>query len=187
MIYLDFATGFNLPPYWLNHPQVVQRFSPSTDVDPELRGELLNVPHACPLSIWVADEGIWWDLPIEPVVSISGKNIIARRNVLKQGSTERARGTIKEVWSQDDYEITIAGLLVADRDGEMPEKDIRRLRKVCERRDEVPVMSPLFELFNITRMAIESYELPFTKGIENQMFTIKGYSDELFDLVADKS
>ncbi len=28
-------------------------------------------------------------------------------------------------------------------------------------------------------MAIESYELPFTKGIENQMFTIKGYSDEI--------
>jgi hypothetical protein len=32
-------------------------------------------------------------------------------------------------------------------------------------------------------MAIEDYALPFTKGVENQMYTIKAYSDDMFDLL----
>ncbi len=93
MIQVDFATGFRLPPYWLNHPQVVKKFD-SNDV-PNFKEQggnealqtykegLLNVPHACPLKIGSIEKDMW-QFPIEPVISIAGKNIIVRRNVLKQ-------------------------------------------------------------------------------------------------------
>jgi hypothetical protein len=38
-------------------------------------------------------------------------------------------------------------------------------------------------IFNIERLVIEDFSLPFTKGVENQMYTIKAYSDDLFDLL----
>lgn len=186
MIYVDFAKGFNLPPYWLNHPQVA-RIRESGKITEELKGEMLNVPHACPLSFSINGGSTWWQLPIEPVVSISGKNEIVRRNVLKQGNAEQIRGTIKELWSQDDYEITIAGILIDSEGNKLPDSDLKKLREICEHNKEILVQSPLFTIFNITRMVIESYELPFTKGIENQMFTIKGYSDELYDLVIQET
>jgi hypothetical protein len=94
---------------------------------------------------------------------------------------ENRRGSIKEVWSQDDYQISIAGVLIGDN--EFPEEDLRRLRNYMEARKTLMVQSSLFSLFNITQIAVEDYGLPFTKGIENQMYTVKAYSDDVFDLL----
>ena len=182
MIYLNIATGFNLPPYWLNRP--VKVLDPETASGTELSEYLGNL-YQCPVRIKWADESDsnWWTLPFDPVVSVAGKNIIVRRNVLKQNNDDNTRrGSIKEVWSQDDYEVNIAGVLMGEN-GELPENDLRKLRRYCEARKVIEVESDLFCLFNINRLAIESFELPFTKGVENQMYTIKAYSDDVFDLL----
>ncbi len=175
-IFIPFAQPIELPPYWLNHPQVVQQYSPG-NLLPE-QASVLNVPHACPLSIKWSDEAEWWQLPIEPVVTISCKNIITKRTVLKADESDvQRRGSVKELWTQDDYEVSISGLFINDKE-ELPEDDLRKLRKYCEGRKVIEVMSPLFTLFNITKLAIEDYQFPFTKGISAQMFSIKAVSDD---------
>lgn len=173
MIYVDFAQPISLPPYWLNHPSVVAQVSDNMTQD-----DVLSVPHACPIKIKWASEAEWWQLPIEPVVTIQGKNRIIKRDVLKasDSNTDR-RGSVKELWCQDDYEISISGIFIG-YNGELPESDIRKLRKYCEGRESIQVSSPLFTLFNITKVAIEDYQFPFTKGLENQMFSIKTSSDD---------
>lgn len=202
MLTIDFAKGYELPPYWQHYPQAVRSLGADGEVlvhypqavrrfDADLdgvsneealakySGELLNVPHACPMKIGLSESAMW-QLPIEPVITIAGKNRIVRRSVLKQNDrTNFKRGTIKELWSQDDYEITIAGLLINGRAEQLPEKELMKLREFCEARQSLFVHSQLFRVFNIKRIAIESYEFPFTKGVENQLFTIKGYSDEI--------
>ena len=175
-MYIDFAQPISLPPYWLNHPEVVRSLEDNQDqAEPQA---LLGVPHACPLYVRGASETNWWQLPIEPVITINCKNIIVKRQVLKvAGSKGERRGTVKELWSQDDYEVNISGIFVGEKDYLLPEDDIRRMRAYCEAREPLYVLSDLFTLFNIDRIVIEDYQFPFTKGMANQMFTIKAYSD----------
>lgn len=193
MIYIDFKAGFNLPPYWLNHPQVVKQFNEGSGAN-ELYKKyaaqaLLGNPCAAPLKIkWEEEtENEWWEFPIEPVITITCKNIIVRRNVLKQDSVGTRRGSVKETWSQDDYEVSIAGLLISKDASALPESEIRTLRRYFEGRKVIQVKSDLFTLFNIEQLVIEDFSLPFTKGIENQMFTLKCYSDEVFNLLYEDS
>lgn len=179
-MFIEFVKPIELPPYWLNHPEVVQSMSDNADMaEPQT---MLGVPHACPLMVRGANESEWWQLPIEPVITISGKNIVVKRQVLKVGNTTGdRRGTVKELWSQDDYEVSISGIFIANKDSLLPEDDIRRLRAYCEAREPLYVLSDLFTLFNIDRIVIEEYQFPFTKGMANQMFSIRGSSDNYDD------
>ena len=117
--------------------------------------ELLREPHVCTLAL------------------------LAPGNVLKvkHNNVER-RGTVKELWTQGDYEISISGVLISNKNNELPEDDLKKLRAYCEHRGAIEVYSPLFTIFNITKICIESYDFPFTKGMENQMFSIKAVSDD---------
>ncbi len=178
-MFINFAQPFSLPPYWLDHPEVVKSID---DISQMETADALNMPCACPLKIKWESESTWWQLPIEPVVAIGCKNNITKRSVLKAGYADvERRGTVKELWSQDDYDISISGVFMSDSDGTLPETALRRLRAYCEGRKSVEVESPLFTLFNIRRMAIEDYQFPFTKGMENQMYTIKATSDDFDD------
>lgn len=124
--------------------------------------------------------GEFWTLPVEPLVSLSGGNKIARRMVAKS----KGRGTIKERWSQDDYSITIDGIFIkADNCNEYPEEEVARLREICESASVIEIECDLLKYFDITRMVIESYSFPFTKGEQNQRYMISGYSDDLFELL----
>ncbi|MDR0603584.1 MAG: DUF6046 domain-containing protein [Bacteroidales bacterium] len=177
MIYLNFATGINLPPYWRNHEVLIE----GTDKEGKqaiANGKLFQDP----LSIKWEDESTWFDFPLDPVISISGKNNIIKRNVLKINNIGNRRGSIKEIWSQDDYEIEIAGLLIGT-EGQFPEDALYQLRIYLEARKPLEVVGELFSLFNISKIAIESYSLPFTKSKENQMYNIKAVSDDAFDLL----
>lgn len=120
-------------------------------------------------------------LPFDPLISISGKNIITRRSVAKS----KMRGTIKERWAQDDYTITITGVVIADEDyGESIEEHLANIKRYCEAPESVSITSDfLLDTFGIQKIAIESYDFPFTKGRQNQMYTIKGYSDDNYTLL----
>ena len=165
-----------MPPYWR---QVEQKIAGVPD---DLKQEaLLGVESQCPLSLKWADEGEWWDLPLEPVVAVRGKNEIVKRSVLKVATGDKARrGTVKELWSQGDYEVSIAGVLQSGDGCELPEAALRKLRKYCEGRESVEVLSPLLEIFGIRRLAIESYEFPHTAGLENQMYSLTCSSDDFY-------
>ena len=117
-------------------------------------------------------------LPFDPVVSFSSKNIIARRYVSK-GSN---RGTIKEHWKPDDWEITITGVII-EENATLKTGYLNQLRDFCNAPLSIPIVCDLFNEMDIHNIAIESYDFPFTKGVENQVFILKGYSDETYTLL----
>ncbi|MDR0829840.1 MAG: DUF6046 domain-containing protein [Prevotellaceae bacterium] len=121
-------------------------------------------------------------LPYDPIISIEGGNNIVRRNVLKKSDKERRRGTIKEQWSQDDYKITITGVLIGDN-GAIPETDLFRLRNYCEERKRIYIETDLTDTFAIQHCVVESWSLPHTAGAENQNYSIVLISDDEYDLL----
>lgn len=177
---IDIAKPFSLFPYWKdNEVPVLDKANVGMYSSDELVGNFFQ----CPLRLRWEDEKEWWTLPIDPVMSVQGGNTIVRSNVLKQeAGRSHKRGSIKEVWSQDDYEIKIAGFL-QDGDGDIPAEDLLRLRAYCEERKTILVESDLLELFDITRIVISKYSFDHTPGRENQQFSIQAYSDDDFELV----
>lgn len=142
--------------------------------------------YQCPLSLKLKSEpeSEWWTLPFDPVMSVSGGNNIVRSNVLKQdNSNNERRGTIKEVWSQDDYTIQIAGLFMGKNDDDIPMDELGKLRNLCEAREVIEVECELLEIFNIHYIAIEKFEFAHTNGRQNQQFSITAYSDDDFSLL----
>ena len=183
------ALGYNLPPPFL--------FGKSVVVDPDLgksdydkkafnekygstpEDMVFLVPVKLRLDKEKEDKGFW--LPLDPLISVSGKNIIRRRYVAKS----KMRGSIKETWSQDDYEVTIAGLIQGD-DQDDVHKRVKKLRKYLEAAEAIHVTCDVLNnAFKIHRIAVESYDFPFTKGMENQAFTIKAYSDDNYQLLEE--
>ena len=135
----------------------------------------------CPLSFMI--DGEEWRLPVDPLVSVNGKNVIKRRYVAKSSN----RGSIKECWSQDDYDVNISGVIIAEDAVKLAEH-LSNLRKVCNMAESVEIVSEFLNnpsTFGINRIAIESYDFPFTKGLENQSFTIKAYSDDSYMLLEE--
>lgn len=184
--------GGKIPPYWLFRDTGLAQV-PSEDYDTihamddaELedlvRTNALGIPMTMPLSLKLEEPGAReWLLPLEPMISLTGKHIIKRRQVNKG----LIRGSIKERWAQDDYEVTIEGVFIGT-DGRYPEADVARLKNFCEAAS-VTALSPLLEVFGISRLVIESWEMPFTAGQANQNYTIKAYSDDVYKLLLGSS
>ena len=139
-----------------------------------------GVPMVMPLRIKLESWPDWWLLPIEPLVSIAGGNVIAKRTVAKG----KLRGTIKERWTQDDYAITIQGLFINSNDeGVYPEQQVSLLREICEAREAVQVECDLLTYFDVFRIVIETYNFPFTNGENQQQYSIKAVSDDITDVL----
>ena len=80
-----------------------------------------GMPMMFPLDLQM-DGGDWWRLPYEPLITVTGKNTIVKKKVSKGA----VRGSIKERWCQDDYSISIEGLLMGS-DGQYPKEDVMKL------------------------------------------------------------
>lgn len=145
---------------------------------------IFGTPMCFPLSIKLTDSSDWWLLPTEPIITISGGTILVRRNVAKLSNKDKAlRGSIKERWSQDDYSISIDGLFTRHDEWKYPQDDVRKLRGILEARKAIDVKCQLFEIFGIGRIVAEKFDFPFTKGEENQAYSIKAYSDDDWNLL----
>ena len=139
----------------------------------------LGMPMEFPLELQVEGED-WWRLPFEPLIGVTGKNIIIKKQVSKGA----VRGSIKERWCQDDYAISVSGLLIGT-DGKYPKEDVMKLRRCCEAA-KLKVRCPLFELFSINRLVVESFEFPETTGLANQAYKISAVSDDMYRLLLKK-
>lgn len=134
------------------------------------------------------DEDKAWILPYEPMVNISGKNTIIRRNVAK--SNNELIGSIKERWSQNDYEITITGVLIGSiMTGDVsqcyPLEDFQKLKEFMCKPARLKVTCPPLELLGINYIVIEDFNFPFTKGENVQAYEIKAYSDYDYKLLLE--
>lgn len=147
----------------------------------------MTFPQFFDLRIKAPSETEFWTFPIEPLISIRSRKILIKRRVAKQDNGDKnARGSIKEVWTNDDYDITISGVFIANKKGEYPRSDMMKLRNYLELNQTLNVLCPLFEIFNIGNIVVEDWDLPFTKGKENQNFIIKAVSDDPRSLILKK-
>ena len=133
------------------------------------------------------ENGENYQLPYEPIINISGKNTIIRRNVAKGA---KLQGSIKERWNQDDYEITITGilvgaLLVGSTDQCFPRDDFEKLKRIVTQSKSIRVYCEPLNLLDINYIVIEDFSFPFTKGENVQAYEIKAYSDFTHNLLID--
>lgn len=131
------------------------------------------------------DNGQSWMLPYEPIINIQGKNIISKRKVAKANGMI---GTIKERWNQDDYEITITGVLIGSIEtGSVAEcfpiADFERLRNYMTATKDLQVYCEPLQILGINRIVIEDFTFPFTKGENVQAYSIKAVSDSSYNLL----
>lgn len=181
------TTGVKIPPYWLFNQTTINQidsseyydFSKKTDQElaEAIRTNALGVPMLMPLEMSV-DGGDWWLLPVEPLISVTGSNVLVKRQVSKG----KVRGSIKERWTQDDYKVKISGILINNDKNAYPKEDVTKLKNFCEAA-KVNVRSPLFEIFSINQIVIENYDFPFTSGQDNQAYSIDAVSDDIYKLL----
>ncbi|MBR0183079.1 MAG: hypothetical protein IJQ05_07390 [Bacteroidaceae bacterium] len=190
-----------VPPYWLfrenNFHGINTGYLPSGKSFPEsselevedlsdaeleevVRTNAIGVPMVMPLSFQLEESAEEWLFPLEPMISLNGQNVLVRRHVSKG----TIKGSIKERWTQDDYTVRIEGILMS-REGKYPEEDVARLKDFCEA-GHVKALCPLLEIFGISQLAIESWDIPFTTGVTNQNYTITAYSDDIYKLLLSR-
>lgn len=146
--------------------------------EPEKAGNLTNagmenVKPQAPLKLKPVG-GKPYEFPLDPAIVVTGRNIITRRYVAK-GSL---RGTVKESWSRDDYEITIIGVLMGS-DAEDLNRKVAELKEVCSTGEALDVYNArLQEGYGVNCLVVESCHFPRTKGLNSQGYSLKCYSDD---------
>ncbi len=149
--------------------------------------------HFFPFSLSIDQGKTWFLLPYEPLLTVNGKNIIAKRYVAKWNAegSKKLFGSIKERWAQDDYSITITGalfgsLLTGKIEDCFPLKDFQKLKQILTHSKEVWVQSPLLEMAGVNRIAIDDFTFPFTKGENVQGYEIRASSDSSYNLLIEE-
>ena len=138
-------------------------------------GVVMNIP----VRLGILDGTEMWTLPVEPIVSLRGKRNVAISNVMKK----TRRGSIKEYWSIDDYEITITGSLRSKEADVYPAEQVARLKKILESKEPVQIQSMLTDAFGVYYIVPTSWDFGDDKGIEWQNYRITAISDDEHDLV----
>lgn len=137
-----------------------------------------------PLSFSLTENGEQFTLPYEPMINISGSNTIVKRRVAKfnpNGNNDFI-GDVHERWSQNDYEISITGVLMGsimtgDVSDCYPISDFNNLVAVLTQPRAIYVYCEPLQLLGISKIVIDSFSFPFTKGENVQAYEIRGYSD----------
>ena len=168
-----------IPPYFIPRREDVITHVYDTDEILEDYAAVGVVHSVMPMRIKRMSDREWFQLPLEPLVSISGRNTIVRRKVAKA----KQGGTIKERWSQDDYEVTIQGVLSGADEKKYPGGLLRKLVELFDERRAIEVEQEILQVFGIHYIAVESTSFPHTKGLNNQNYEIKAYSDNAAELL----
>lgn len=142
-----------------------------------------------PFSFSFSQNSIRWTFPYEPMLNISSGNNIVKRNVAKQG--EKLIGSIKERWSRKDFEITVTGVLIGSiMQGKpedcFPKDQFIQLFNFLKYAKELYVYSHPLDLLGITKVVVEDYSFPFTKGENVQAYELKLVSDFDYQLLLEK-
>jgi hypothetical protein len=139
-----------------------------------------------PLSFSFTEGGQKWLFPFEPMINISSGNNIIKRNVAKQG--EKLIGTIKERWSRKDFEIQVTGVLMGSMlkglpEDTFPREQMERLFEFLKHSKEFFIYCHPLEILGITKVVVEDYSFPFTKGENVQAYDLKLTSDFAYNLL----
>jgi len=124
------------------------------------------------------------ELPYSVVRATSRKHIISTPLAERQG-------TVKELYSADDWQITIKGFLLST-DGAWPEKEIEKLNTFWRKSQALVIENALTDVLlenkqrpeEQCRVVIESIDLPEVEGgrVKAQAYSMKLLSDSVFTL-----
>lgn len=120
-----------------------------------------------------------WTLPSEPIIDISGGKTLEKTQIDGQD------GTFKELFSKNDYIITIRGILCQeDGTSNYPKDLVRRMREICENVKNIPISCSLTSLFGVNKIVIETFSFPAVEGFQDmQPFQLNCLSDK--DIILD--
>jgi len=135
--------------------------------------------YTCPVTL--KGDGVTVKLAADPLIAVRRANNVVCRSIAKP----RHEGTVKESWAVGDWEISIAGVIIADTQEELAEW-VQELQWICAVRESLEITCPpLNEQYDITRIAVKQLQLPFTPGLLNQQFTITALSDTSHELLEE--
>lgn len=129
----------------------------------------------------------WYTFPYEPLISVTGRNIIAKKAPAK---AKNFIGTVKERWSQDDYEITITGSvfgknLFGTPETAFPREDFEKLRDYCTSSQGLEVKCDLLQMLGINYIVIDDFSYPFVTGENVMAYELKCSSDFTSELLLE--
>ena len=114
------------------------------------------------------------------VIKISGK-----KTIVKTAMAER-QGTVKELYSTDDYAISLKGFFIDDKNRIWPEEELTAFKRLFELQTAVVLENALTNVFleKGQKVVIESFELPEVEGGRKHVrpFSIELESDSIFTL-----
>lgn len=139
-----------------------------------------------PLSLKKEGDTVYYTLPYEPLITMSGSNTIVKRKVAK---AKNFTGTVKEHYSQDDWDISITGFLFGaiergNVENCFPREDFKRLRDYFKGATCQVFCEPL-QLLGINEIVIEEITFPFTKGENVQAYEFRCLSDFTSELLLE--
>jgi Domain of unknown function (DUF6046) len=116
--------------------------------------------------------------PNEPTIDVSSRKHIVE-TVLAN-----ANGTVKELISTGDYELTIRGIALNQASKVIyPEALVRDLNALYKRREALEIVCALTELLGIRRIVIKDFRLPSMVGVQHaQAYEFVVLSDHEFIL-----
>lgn len=163
-------------------------YSPIPVLRPNTSLTAVDTHWICPVALALAShpEDKFW-LPTDPQVSIKGGNSIVKREI----ANGNIRGSVKEMWRNNDWTISIAGILMPGMDRtENTEKDleyfVKRLAEICNARENIIIdCDKITSQLGITQICIESMDFPATDGEDCQAFSITAVSDDSYTLQID--
>lgn len=119
-----------------------------------------------------------WQLPF-PVISIRGNISIVDTNLVQR------RGSVHEIINQDDYLISIKGIMVTE-DNTFPEAMVRRLREFYEIGQSLTIISALTDQFlhnGEDKVIIRAFDMPGVPGSQGlRAYSLDLVSDSIFTL-----
>lgn len=114
-------------------------------------------------------------------VSIKGK-----KKIIETALTGR-RGSVKELVSVDDYEISLHGIIIST-DGNYPEQAVQQFRDLYELNESVKLICALSDLVlqKEDRIVIKSVDYPAVGAVENaQVISFTATTDSAIELTIE--
>ncbi len=126
--------------------------------------------------VFERENGEQYDVPNAPMIDCRLAKNIVRTSLLKR------MGTVKELISADDWQVTIRGFLV-DSDDRYPINQVRELRQWFELEESLKVTSEILNEMGIYNLVLQELDLPDPENYSNfQAFTLSCLSDEPVEL-----
>ncbi len=130
------------------------------------------------LPVILEHEGKEYEIP-NAVIRISGKKKIVETDMIGR------KGSVKELISIDDYEITVSGIIVAD---DFPEEGITEINELYNINESVKLKCALTDIFMETddKVVIKDIDFQEMKGTEHvQLFSMNMVTDRNFELIIE--